>query len=78
MRRHPPSPQVHTVVPRTTVYHCHKSRVKVGVFGGQGAKKGGEGEGKGKGGEVVVPEKESLIHPSGLRWVSCGKGGGNG
>lgn len=31
MRRHPPSPQVHVVKPRTTVFQCHKSRVKVGA-----------------------------------------------
>jgi WD and tetratricopeptide repeat-containing protein 1 len=31
MRRHPPAPQLHQVVPRTSVFHCHKSRVKVGV-----------------------------------------------
>jgi hypothetical protein len=31
MRRHLPPPQVHQVVPRTTVYQCHKSRVKVRV-----------------------------------------------
>ncbi|KAF6262611.1 hypothetical protein COO60DRAFT_599677 [Scenedesmus sp. NREL 46B-D3] len=28
MRRQPQAPQLHQVVPRTTVFHCHKSRVK--------------------------------------------------
>jgi hypothetical protein len=77
MRRHPPSPQVHVVKPRTTIFQCHKSRVKVGVDScclGPCLQEGvsvGEVERKCKGGAAGMWAAVALQHQGGI--VSLGR-----